>query len=301
MELRQLEYLVSVVDHGGFTRAAEQVRVAQPGVSAQVRRLERELGQPLLDRSGRAVRPTEAGLAVLPWARAALAAAAGVRQAVDELSGLVRGHLAVGTVTAHNVDLPALLAEFHRAHPGVVITLTEDGSDRLVAATLDGTLDAAIVAYGELPAGLRAHVVADTPVVAAVAPGDPLAERTELPLAGLRGRPLVTFPRGGGVRAILEQACAAAGFRPEVAFEAGSPTLVADLAARGLGTAILPAPAARDRADLHTLALVDPTPRGRLAVAWRDAGPVSPAARAFLRLVVSRVPAGSRPRPGSAG
>src|SRR5215218_4902710 len=101
MELRQLEYLVAVVDHGGFTRAAERLHVAQPGISAQIRRLEAELGQELLDRSGRRVRPTAAGDAVLPYARAALQAVRGVRQAIDEVSGLLRGHVAVGTVTSY--------------------------------------------------------------------------------------------------------------------------------------------------------------------------------------------------------
>src|ERR671927_1645481 len=98
MQLRQLEYFVAVAEEGSFTRAAARVHVAQPGVSAQIRRLERELGQELLDRSGRAVRLTEAGAAVLPYARAALAASAGARLAVDELAGVLRGRGAVGAV-----------------------------------------------------------------------------------------------------------------------------------------------------------------------------------------------------------
>src|SRR5215207_1517289 len=100
MELRQLEYFVAVAEEGSFTRAAARVHVAQPGVSAQVRQLERELGQLLLDRSGRSVRLTEVGAAVLPYARAALEAVTGARLAVDEMTGLLRGHVAVGMLTA---------------------------------------------------------------------------------------------------------------------------------------------------------------------------------------------------------
>ena len=96
MELRQLEYLVAVAEEASFTRAAERVHVAQPGVSAQIRRLERELGHELFDRSGRTVRLTAVGEAVLPHARAALEAVAGARTAVDELSGLLGGRLAIG-------------------------------------------------------------------------------------------------------------------------------------------------------------------------------------------------------------
>src|SRR5690349_3949850 len=110
MELRQLEYLVAVAEEGNFTRAAERIPVAQPAVSAQIQRLERELGQQLLDRSRRAVRLTAAGEAVLPHARAALAAVHHMSVAVDEVAHLIRGTVTVGTVTSHNVDIPRLLA-----------------------------------------------------------------------------------------------------------------------------------------------------------------------------------------------
>src|SRR5215470_5235203 len=99
IDLRWLRSFVAVAEEASFTRAAARVHVAQPGVSAQVRRLEAELGQQLLDRSGRSVRLTEVGAAVLPFARAALRAVTDVRQAVDELAGLVRGQVAVGMVS----------------------------------------------------------------------------------------------------------------------------------------------------------------------------------------------------------
>lgn len=177
-----------VVEEACFTRAAAKLHVAQPGVSAQIRRLERELGQELLDRSGRAVRPTEVGAAVLPYARAALSAVAGARLAVDELIGLVRGYVAVGTVTSHNVDLSALLAAFHEDHPAVEITLAEDNSDQLIDALRGARLDAAIIAMGATPPpDLEIHIVADESIVAAVSQRDDLAKRSTIPLgsAGL--------------------------------------------------------------------------------------------------------------------
>src|SRR6266567_4182583 len=106
IDLKWLRSFVVVAEEASFTRAASRVHVAQPGVSAQVRRLESELGQQLLDRSGRSVRLTEVGSAVLPFARAALDAVANARLAVDELADL--------------------LAAFHDRYPGVAIALVEN-------------------------------------------------------------------------------------------------------------------------------------------------------------------------------
>ncbi|NYI06402.1 LysR substrate-binding domain-containing protein [Allostreptomyces psammosilenae] len=285
MELRQLEYFVAVAEERNFTRAAERVRVAQPGVSAQIRRLERELGEELLDRSGRAVRLTEVGAAVLPYARAALAAVEGVRTAVGELTGLLRGRVAVGTVTSHDVDLPTLLADFHDDHPGVEITLAEANTDQLVEGLRDGTLDAAIISVGAqtAPAGLEIEVVDDQPIVVAVSHDHELGPHPVISLDTLRGRPLISLPRGTGLRARLEDACAAAGFAPRIAFEAGNPELLAELAARGLGAAVLPGAFAEARSDrLRVIAVDRPALRGRLVLAWRADGPTGPAARALL-------------------
>ena len=274
MELRQLEYFVAVVDTGSFTRGAMRVLVAQSGVSAQVRRLEDELGVQLLDRGSRAVTPTEAGLAVLPYARAALAAAESVREAVDELRGLVRGHVRVGMVTAGPaVTLGDMLASFHAAYPDVEITLTEHASDALFAGVREGTLDLAVASLGtQLPVGVETQVIIDAPIVAAMRADHPLARRSSLRPADLTTYSLICLPRGTGVRAIWD----AAGVPARVAFEASDPGVLAQLAARGLGVAILPEPAA---AGLHTLTL---GLRGQIALAWRDGGPSSPAARAFM-------------------
>jgi DNA-binding transcriptional LysR family regulator len=285
MELRQLEYLVTVVEEANFTRAAQRCHVAQPGVSAQVRQLERELGLALLDRSGRTVRPTEAGAAVLPYARAALDAVGGILLAVDELSGLVRGHLAVGMVASLSaIDLPALLAGFAYRHPGVEITLTEASSASLLDALAAHRLDAAFVGLpGPAPAGIEAQVVAEVPLVAVVTPTDALSAEKTITLEALARRPLITLPQGTGLRTVIDRACASAGVQPRVAFEASDPHVLAQLAGQGLGVAIVTEPVAHAHRDrLHALAIIRPRMRGRLALAWRAQGPTSPATRTFI-------------------
>jgi DNA-binding transcriptional LysR family regulator len=207
---------------------------------------------------------------------------AGARLAVDELAGLVRGRVAVGMVTSHNVDLPGLLAEFHEDHPAVEITLAEGNADRLIDALRGGRLDVAIIALGAAtpPPGLQCHIVTDERIAAAVRHSDELAKQSTIPLNALRNRALISLPPGTGIRSCLDDACAAAGFTPQIAFEAGTP--LAQLAARGLGIAILPASVAKALEGLHPLTITQPELRGRLAFAWRTEGPISPAARALV-------------------
>lgn len=295
MELRQLQYFVAVAEEANFTRAAERIHVAQPAVSAQIARLEKELGQPLLDRSHRAVRLTAAGEAALPFARLALRAVTDVRTAVDEVGALVRGSVTIGTVTAHNVDMASLLADYHAAYPAVEITLGTDDSDALVDGVQAGRLDLAIASVGsdEVPDGLAVEVTTDEPFEVVVGPDDPWCHRSSLSLETLAERPLIALPVGTGIRRRLDEACAAQNVAVRVAFEASTPLELADLAGRGLGPAIVPQSVALARPALHRIPIV-PELRGRLVLAWRAAAPISPAAAALVELAREHVRVGAR-------
>jgi DNA-binding transcriptional LysR family regulator len=265
MELRQLAYLVAVAEEQSFTRAAARELVAQPGVSAQIRRLEAELGQPLFDRGGGSITLTPAGAAALPFARAAVASAAGVRNAVEE-------------VTATFFADP--LATFARQHGGVEITLREDTSAALLSALAGGGLDVVLAGLsGPLPAGLTSQTVTDEPLVAYMAPAHPLSCRQSLSLNDLREEPMIVLPRGTGARSALDQGCAAVGLSLRIAFEAGDPLVLAALAARGLGVAVLPR---SNFEGVKPVALTGPMLRSRMELAWREDGPTGPAARALL-------------------
>lgn len=290
MELRQLEYFVAVAEEESFTRAAARLYVAQPGVSAQVRRLERELGEELLDRSGRTVRLTKVGAAVLPYARAALNSVAGVRLTIDELTGLLRGSVAVGTVpSCLSFGLQAVLADFHKSYPGVEIALSEANSDSMLEDLHAGQLDVAVIGLpAKPPPGISTYVIADELIGAAASLDDPLAGQSSVALEALKNRDLISLPRGTGVRSCFDEACAAVGFHPRIAFEASDPNVLAELAIRGLGLAIIPASLGRTyEGELELIAITRPRIRGRLAIAWRENGLISPAARAFLDYAVT--------------
>ncbi|MFD4433809.1 LysR family transcriptional regulator [Nocardia sp. NPDC058497] len=292
MELRQLRYFVTVVDEGGFTRAAERLHLTQPGLSAQIRQLERELGQRLLDRGARTVTPTEVGTAVLEHARAALAAADRIGETVQEFAGLLRGHVRLGVISGaatEEFDVAGVLADFHHDHPQVGISLTEDTAERMLAALERGELDIALVGLtGAAPdPGISLEVILETPLVAAVAigaPADPAESAGTITLTALTDRRLICLPVGTGLRGVFERSCAAAGFTPHIAFEAAAPPLLLRLAARGLGTAIVPAltPAEATAFAVRALTIVEPRIHGRLAIAWRTDRPGGPAAKVLL-------------------
>lgn len=289
MELRHLRYLVTVVDEGTVTAAAQKLHVAQPGVSAQLRQLERELGETLLERGPRAVVPTEAGRAVLPHARVALAAVDGARDAVAALRGLLRGRVAVGMASSlPDTVLADPVGAFAAEHPGVDVTLREGTADELAGELRAGRLDAAVVGHpGPLPPGLEGRELVEEPLVAAVAADDELAGRAALDLDELASRPLICLPRRHGLRTTLDAALAAHGVTARVAFEAGAMSLLLRLAARGAGIAVVPAPAvlapavqALDRPPVAVA--LRPEVQARLYLVWRDGGPGGPAARALL-------------------
>jgi DNA-binding transcriptional LysR family regulator len=294
MELRQLEYLVAVAEEASFTRAAQRVHISQSGVSAQVRQLEHELGAELFDRSARTATLTRAGEAALGHAREALAAAAAMRQAVDDVNGLLRGRLTVGMVTACTITgLFDALDAFHRAHPGVAVTLLEHSSAELAGKVRAGTVDLALVGVaGEAPEGLAALPIVSERLVAAFPAGlpaglpgpRPLARRSggtssgasSLTLDDLAGVPLICMPVGTGIRAAFDQACAARGIKATITLEASAASVVADLAARGLGVAILSesmVAAAGDR--LCTVPIDGCDTPALLALIWRKSAPAA--------------------------
>jgi DNA-binding transcriptional LysR family regulator len=283
MELRHLEYFVAVAEEHSFTRAAERVHISQSGVSAQIRQLEHEVGAQLFDRSARTATLTVAGKAALEHARAALAAADALTQAVGEVTDLIRGRLTVGMVIGCTLTpLFDALAAFHRAHPGVEISLLEGNSDRLVDDVRAGTIDLALIgAAATTPDGLAALTLITERLVTAVPASHPLARRRRVTLRDLSESPVVCMPTGTGLRTLFDQACAASGVQPAIALQASAADAIADLAARGLGVAILSQSMAERYRDRLTARTIDDIAApALLALIWKTAH--SPATRALL-------------------
>jgi DNA-binding transcriptional LysR family regulator len=285
MELRQLEYFIAVAGEENFTRAAKRVHISQSGVSAQIRKLELELdlGATLFDRSGRTATLTAAGAAALEHVRSVFASLDAVRQAVNEVTGLIEGQLVVGMITGCTVQgLFDTLADFHRDHPGIAITLVEDNSGPLTERVRSGELDLALIGTaGAPPAGLGALVLTSEPIVAAVPFDHLLSTQDRITLLELSAFPIVCMPEGTAPRAMFDQACATNAVKPKVELQASAPDAVADLAVRGLGVAILTESMFANHKDrLKALVIDDVVGTVGLALIWTTSR--SPALEEFL-------------------
>lgn len=241
MELRQLVYLDAVVRHGGFTRAAERLRVAQPAVSAQIRRLESELGTVVLERTTRRVRLTKAGELVLARARRALDEVAGISADLGELAGGLRGRVRIGSIQEmSSFDLPAALAGFCSQHPLVELSLRSGWLHDLIADLDADHIDLAIGPVDDtLPERIAATPLLAEELVLVVPSDHPLSLRHDLSLADLRDQPFVCLPAGTGLRRILDWACATVGFEPTVRYEATSLYQLRGVVANGIAAALV--------------------------------------------------------------
>jgi DNA-binding transcriptional LysR family regulator len=241
MELRQMEYLVALADERQFTRAAEVTGVSQSGLSAAIRNLEVELGTKLFTRTTRKVEPTEAGLALLPFARTMLSSATEARDAVVQVSRELAGTLRVGAEQCLGVvDVSSLLERFHRRYPRVEIAFTQAGSHELLAGVRDGDLDAAFVATPDHVGVLPRVVLGQEPVVLLCPPDHPLASRAGVDRDELGGENFIDFHPSWAVRQLNDDAFAARGVHRRVRFTVNDVHTLLDLVDRCLGVALVP-------------------------------------------------------------
>ncbi|MGN6188394.1 MAG: LysR family transcriptional regulator [Conexibacter sp.] len=290
MELRQLRYLVALAEERHFTRAAERVRIAQPALSQQVRKLEAELAMPLVDRTTRRVRLTEAGELLVVHARRALAELDAARAQLERLKGVIAGRVTIGlTQTPGPLDLVRLLGGFHSRFPGVELAVREDLSTTLADALRDDALDVAFLSIvdEEDARGLELRPLTSEPLVVALPAGHRLAGRRRLTIGDLSGEELVAFREGATIRTAVRRIALAAGYEPRIAFETNEVARARAIVSAGLGVAILPrSDAEAPGPPVETAALRGPTLTHRISLCWRSGKRHSPAAHALIAQTV---------------
>jgi DNA-binding transcriptional LysR family regulator len=214
METRQLQAFCEVLERKSFSQAAERLGVTQPAVSLQVRSLEKRLGVQLLDRSGRRVEPTEAGLRLYRGAQRLLQLE---EEIVNDLAERVGGDLAgsfeIGASTGPGgVVLPQLLCEFRQGHPELRIALSVFDTQTVVERVADRTLELGVVGAAPRHRGVEYEPFFRDSVVLACPPGHRFAGRT-VTIDELRGETLVVMQDGAGVRQMIEDELRSLGTR----------------------------------------------------------------------------------------
>jgi DNA-binding transcriptional LysR family regulator len=291
--MQQLVYFTAVAASGSFTHAADQVGVAQPTLSKQVRVLEAELGTPLFDRTSSGATLTQAGEVLLPYASRILSDAESARVQVQELAGLRRGRLRVGATPSLWSGLVAdALRAFRTGHPDLEVQVQESGSKDLVRQLSDGELDLALVIVSQHhhePALVTTPLLREDLVVVSPADEPPPVPGGVMRITDLAGRPLVMFRPGYDLRDVTLSACRAAGFEPELAIEGGEMDAVLRFAEAGLGLAVVPSMVLATRPLLRATPLVEPRLRRTVALAVRKGIAPPPAATAFRRALMDHL------------
>lgn len=284
MDVRHLKYFLAVVDHQGFTRAAERLLIAQPSLSQTIKSLERDLGVPLFHRVGRNAVLSEAGRELVGPARVVVRDLEAARSAIDELKGMRRGRLDVIAMPSPGIEpLTSIIAAYARTHPTVTVNVEAAfTSDDVVAAVRDGSSEIGLLGSDRpfRAADIDVLPLGRQPLMLVLNPHADLCGLT-LRWEDLAGQRMVVSQRGSLMRWAVDEALAN-GVDLEIAVEVAHRTSVLPLVLAGLGHAVLPSswsPLAR-QAGLRT-ARIEPAVLLHVCALSR-AAELTPAARAFL-------------------
>lgn len=252
MELHQLRYAVRVAEERNFTRAAASLMVAQPSLSQQIHKLERELGFALFERGPSGATVTREGEHFLPRAREILDRVAEAELVTAEIRGMQRGRVTIGASPIAGMRvLPVLLRAIRERWPGLTVQTREGGLRQLLALLESGEVDLAMVLL-PCPETDLTCVPLFTEDLVAVLPSDSQhRDRAVIPLAELREEPFILLSPRYGLRQLVLDGCQQEGFTPHVAFESGEVGIVQGLVEAGLGVTVVPVGAVRQ--DLRTV------------------------------------------------
>lgn len=288
MELQQLKYFREVAEQQHVTRAAEKLFVSQSAVSRAIAQLEEELGVALFHRQGRSLVLSRFGEQYLSFVIQAQNALAHGSRVLKEQTSTESGTVALGFLGSLGAELvPQLIGEYRRLWPDVKFTLIQRSGEALSKQLLEGSLDLCLSVPGtfEQPDFEWIHL-RDEPLVVALPQSHKLAARRTLRLQELQDEAFLALSSGRTLRAIFEQACATAGFSPNIAFEAMDTTTLRGMAAAGLGIALLPPSSARVRGIVE-INLSKPRPIRSIGMVWVSNRYLPPCSASFRSFAAS--------------
>nr|AFK79123.1 transcriptional regulator [uncultured bacterium F39-01] len=289
MEMAQLEYFSKVVQEKSFSKAADRVYRTQPAVSIAIRRLEEEIGLPLLDRTQKTPILTEAGQVVYDYAQRILALRDEVGQAIVELQSLKRGRVRVGANESTSLYLlPELILSFREQHPEVKVEIYRHVSNRLPREVLDRNVDFALMASEPADRDLEAFPVLKDELILILSPKHPLASRPSVKIKDLGKESFIAHNVPSGSRLKVVEAFARQHVPLNINLELATIETIKRFVQKRVGLAFVPRMCVRDELERGVLVTVPVRGLTHNRVLWaahRRAASFSPAAAAFLKVL----------------
>jgi LysR family hydrogen peroxide-inducible transcriptional activator len=275
MNLRDLRYLVAVADHRHFGRAAAACFVSQPTLSAQLKKLERELGVELIERNPRQIMVTATGERVVAHARAMLREADTINEIAQRSQDPEGGSVRMGLIpTVAPYLLPHVVPDLHRRFPDLELLLAEEKTEMALRQLRDGRLDVAVLALPVHDDQLHVAPLFSEDFVLAVPTGHPLASSDEpVDASVLAGEPVLLLEEGHCLRDQALDLCRLVGAGERDGFRATSLETLRQMVAAGVAVTLLPElavlPPVPDSFDVCLRRFADPAPRREIAMLWR--------------------------------
>lgn len=285
MNIRQLTYFVRLAETGNFTRAAEQLHIAQPALSIAIKKLESQLELPLFHRNDRKVVLTHEGDILLEHARLILQQMEDAKIAMAELKGLEKGEVRLGLPSMlGSYFFPDILMDFKSQYPNLKLTIVEAGTQSIRKMLLNGELDLGIIHNADVPDSLAIEHLITSQMVVVASEGSPLSQQETISFSDFFKHELVMFKQGYFHREFIDEVCNQYRFSPKIAFETNLLPMILKIVRNDFAiTALL------EMVTEHEKGLV-PIPFSQpvyldLAIAWRKNGYLSVADRAFMEFV----------------
>ncbi len=296
-----LHWFLALAESRRLTETADAFGTSQPTLTRRLQRLERDLGAPLFDRSKGRLSLNAAGRAFYERARRAQAEWDAGRREVAALSGPAAGEIRLSFLHSFGVRLvPTLISAYRSRVPGVSFSLHQGAADEIVERVQDGRSDLAIVSPRPTGAGTGWFLLERQRLALALPAAHPLAGRGRIDLSEVSDQPFIALQAGFGMRRILEELAAAAGFAARITFESSDLATVLGLVGAGLGVAVVPAEAYPGWADVALVPLAGEQIRREIGLVHHVAAQLpAPAARFadFVRTGAAELVAAAERRP----
>jgi DNA-binding transcriptional LysR family regulator len=288
VDVRQLKFFMTIARLGNFTRAAEQLHIAQPALSIAIRKLEEELDVVLFNRRDRKVTLTAEGEILLAHAGAILAGVGAAEQEMADLTGLRKGEVRMGIPPMlSSYFFPDIICAFKRRYPRLNLSVYGEGAGRIQRMISQGDLDMGVIAGQPINDDLEARHFLREEVVACVPVGHRLADREGIAFAEFAAEPLVFYKEGYYLRELLFDKLKGEGLVPHIVFETNLFSLVKSLVRGGLGIAAFLRMVVAGDTDLVAIPFHPPLHLD-LLIAWKRHAYLSRANRAFVEFLMER-------------